>query len=135
MKRLKGGLSATVWLAVFILAIASGKGAQADTGELEKFIRARIEIGETMSKFMREQGGMDRSTENMKKMETDINAMVAEILGKFGMTTEEYRTRSPVVFGDEAEVKAFLDANPDLKKRYEVLPLHRAPERRGPPRE
>ena len=135
MKHPKRGWAAGVWLAVMIAAIASSQNAPADTGELEKFIRARIEIGETMSRFMREQGGMDRSPENMKKMETDINAMVAEILGKFGMTTEEYRARSPVVFGDEAEVKAFLDANPDLKKRYEVLPLHRAPERRGPPRE
>ncbi len=135
MKGIQGFPAAALWLAVFIVTIASGQEAPADTGELEKYIRARIEIGETMARFMREQGGMDRSTENMKKVETDINAMVAEILGKFGMTIEEYQARSPVVFGDEAEVKAFLDANPDLKKRYEVLPLHRAPERRGPPKE
>lgn len=135
MKGIQGFPAAALWLAVFIVTIASGQEAPADTGELEKYIRARIEIGETMSKFMREQGGMDRSVENMRKMETDINAMVAEILGKYGMTIEEYRERSPKVFANEAEVNAFLEANPDLKKRYEVLPLHQAPERRGPPRE
>jgi phage host-nuclease inhibitor protein Gam len=131
MKKI-GALHATaLWLAVFIIIAAPGKDAAADTDELENFIRARIDIGETMTKFMREQSGMDRSTENMKKMETEINSKVAEILKKYGMTIEEYREQSPVVFADEAKVTAFLEANPDLKKRYEVLPLHRAPERRG----
>ena len=134
MKARKELLTA-VWLAAGLIVLPQAGWTLADTGEIEKFIRARIEIGETMSKFMREQGGMDRSVENMRKMETDINAMVAEILGKYGMTIEEYRERSPKVFANEAEVNAFLEANPDLKKRYEVLPLHQAPERRGPPRE
>lgn len=128
-------LFTAAWLAAGLIVLAQAGWTLADTGEIEKFIRARIEIGETMSKFMREQGGMDRSVENMRKMETDINAMVAEILGKYGMTIEEYRERSPKVFANEAEVNVFLEANPDLKKRYEVLPLHQAPERRGPPRE
>ena len=128
-------LFTVVWLAAGLIVLAQTGWTLADTGEIEKFIRARIEIGETMSKFMRQQGGMDRSVENMRKMETDINTMVAEILAKYGMTIEEYRERSPKVFANEAEVNAFLEANPDLKKRYEVLPLHQAPERRGPPRE
>lgn len=122
------------WTAGLILMAQPGP-ILADTGELEKFIKARIEIGETMGKFMRERAGADRSVENMKKMETDINAMVGQILGKYGMTVEEYRERSPKVFENEAEVKAFLEANPDLKKRYEVLPMQNAPERRGPPKE
>lgn len=128
-------LFTAAWLAAGLIVLTQAGWALADTGEIEKFIRARIEIGETMSKFMREQGGMDRSVENMRKMETDINAMVAEILGKYGMTIEEYRERSPKVFANKAEVNAFLEANPDLKKRYEVLPLPQATERRGPPRE
>jgi len=128
-------LFTAVWLAAGLIVLAQTGWTLADTGEIEKFIRARIEIGETMSKFMRQQGGMDRSVENMRKMETDINTMVAEILAKYGMTIEEYRERSLKVFANEAEVNAFLEANPDLKKRYEVLPLHQAPERRGPPRE
>lgn len=131
----KRGFLSAAWLAAGLIVLAQAGWTLADTGEIEKFIRARIEIGETMSKFIREQGGMDRSVENMRKMETDINAMVAKILGKYGMTVEEYRERSPKVFANEEEVKAFLEANPDLKKRYEVLPLQEAPERRGPPRE
>lgn len=128
-------LFTAVWLAAGLIVLAQAGWTLANTGEIEKFIRARIEIGETMSKFMRQQGGMDRSVENMRKMETDINTMVAEILAKYGMTIEEYRERSPKVFANEAKVNSFLEANPDLKKRYEVLPLHQAPERRGPPRE
>src|SRR3990172_3476009 len=128
-------LFAAVWLAAGLIVLTQAGWTLANTGVIEKFIRARIEIGETMSKFMRQQGGMDRSVENMRKMETDINTMVAEILAKYGMTIEEYRERSPKVFANEAEVNAFLEANPNLKKRYEVLPLHQAPERHGPPRE
>ena len=127
-----GRFSSAAWLAAALIVVATVAPIRADTAEIESFIRARIEIGETMSKFMREQGGMDRSVENMKKMETDINAMVAEILEKYGMTIETYRERSPKVFSDQAAVGAFLEANPDLKKRYEILPLHNAPERRGP---
>ncbi len=110
MKKIDWFSTAVLWLAVIIVVIASGKDAAADTGELEKYIRARIEIGETMTKFMREQSGMDRSPEHMKKMETDINSKVAEILKKYGLTVEEYRGRSPVVFEDEAKVADFLDA-------------------------
>ena len=135
MERIRRIWARGLGLASVLVMVGMAGGILADTGELETFIRARIEIGETMSKFMREQGGMDRSVESMRKMETDINAMVAQILGRHGMTIEEYRERSPKVFANEGEVKAFLEANPDLKKRYEVLSLHNAPERRGPPKE
>jgi hypothetical protein len=131
MKRIEW-FSAAPWLAVLIVLTAWSVNAPADTDELERYIRARIEIGETMTKFMGQQGGgMDRSPENMRKMETEITAKVAAILEKYGLTIEEYRKRSPVVFADEAKVAAFLESNPDLKKRYEALPLHNAPERRG----
>lgn len=135
MKETRAFSKAWIPLAAILFSMTSVGGVLADTTELENFIRARIEIGETMKTFMREQAGADRSMENMKKMEADINGMVAEILGKYGMTIEEYRERSPKVFEDEAAVQAFLDAHPDLKKRYEVLPLHQASERRGPPKD
>jgi hypothetical protein len=96
----------------------------AETRELETFIRARIEIGEAMAKMMREQRPMDRSMEELRKMEEEINTMVARILESYGLTIQEYRERSPKVFEDKAEVDRFLEAHPDLKKRYEVLPLH-----------
>ncbi len=105
----------------------------ADTQELETFIRARIEIGETMVQFMRERGSMERSVENLRQMGEEINAMVAKILESYGLTSQEYRERSSRVFADEAAVNAFLEEHPDLKKRYEVLPMHQAGGRYGSP--
>lgn len=105
----------------------------ADTQELETFIRARIEIGEAMVQFMRERGSMERSMENLRQMGEEINAMVASVLESYGLTIQEYRERSPGVFADEAVVNAFLKEHPDLKKRYEVLPLHQAGGRYGAP--
>ena len=123
---------------VFVVMAAVGLSrpavpSWADTQELETFIRVRIEIGETMIQFMREQGGMERSVEKLRQMGEEINAMVASILESYGLTIKEYRERSPRVFADEAVVNAFLEEHPDLKKRYEVLPLHQAGGRYGAP--
>jgi hypothetical protein len=46
-------------------------------------------------------------------------------LSKHDLTVEEYRKRSPEVFADEAAVKGYLNEHPDLKQRYEALPLDR----------
>ena len=108
--------------------------AWAEMGELESYIRARIEIGESMRDYMRELregGGYDSesggpSMEKMREMEEEINAMVAGILESYGLTIQRYEERSPEVFSDPAAVDAFLDAQPDLKERYAILPLHRA---------
>jgi hypothetical protein len=105
----------------------------AEAEELETFIRARIEIGEFMGRFMRERGGFGGSMEEMRQMENEINAKVAHILGSHGMTIEEYRERSPAVFSDEEAVQAFLAQHPELKRRYEVLPFHQSRPGRGMP--
>jgi hypothetical protein len=41
------------------------------------------------------------------------------------LTVEEYRAHSKDVFADETAVKRFLDEQPELKQRYEALPLDR----------
>lgn len=127
--RLRFGSIFACWLAFLAVAPA----ATADTAEIDKFVRARIEIGESMMQYMRQNQPMDRSPEGLRAMEDEINGMVARILAGYDLTIEEYQVRSPKVFEDEAAVKAFLEANPDLKARYEVLPLHQGRGRRGGP--
>jgi hypothetical protein len=133
-------------ISIGILALVLAAGvpagpASAEMGELETFIRARIEIGESMMAYMRNlrsdpdsdaESGRP-SMEKMRQMEDEINAMVEEILNGYDLTIETYDQRSPEVFSDQAVLDAFLEAHPDLKERYEALPLHRARERRGSP--
>ncbi len=126
------GVMVAVWGCVGLSSGPTGQ-SRAKKQEMETFIRARIEIGETMIKFMRERGRMERSVEKLRQMEEEINTMVASIFESYGLTIEEYRERSPRVFADEAVVNAFLEEHPDLKKRYEVLPLHQAGGRYGAP--
>lgn len=122
-----------------VLGLTSGP-AWGEMSELEAFIRARIDIGESMMNYMRDlassedynpKGGRP-SMEQMLKMEEEINARVGRVLESYGLTIQKYDEQSPEVFSNEAEVEAFLEAHPDLKKRYEVLPLHRARPRGGP---
>lgn len=121
-----------VWGFMAVVGLSGPTGLSwADTQELETFIQARIEIGETMVQFMRERGNMERSIENLRQMGEEINAMVTSVLESYGLTIQEYRQRSPGVFADEAAVNTFLEEHPDLKKRYEVLPLHQAGGRYG----
>jgi hypothetical protein len=61
----------------------------------------------------------------MRDMREDINARVGKVLAKYDLTVEEYRKRSPEVFADEAGVKRYLNDHPDIKKRYDALPLDR----------
>jgi len=96
--------------------------------EMEQYVRARIDMGENVGEFFKNrerpqfgpEGGP--SMEALQKMTMEINEFIGNILSKHGLTIEKYQTRSPDVFADEAGLKAFLDAHPDLKKRYEVLP-------------
>lgn len=123
-----------VTLACWLASIGIAAAAPADTAEIEKYVRARIEIGESMMQYMRNQRQpMDRSPDGLRAMEDEINGMVARVLNSYGLTIEEYQARSPKVFEDQAAVKAFLDANPDLRERYEKLPLHQSGSRRGAP--
>jgi hypothetical protein len=122
-------------VARYVLGVSLGVALFAETGlavepaEVEKFVNARIEIGEMMMNYF--QGGerfgegQRPSAEQMKAMGEDINAKLSALLSKYGLTVQEYRARSREVFADEAAVKGFLDKYPDLKQRYEALPLDR----------
>ena len=107
----------------------AGVGFAADPAEVEKYVRARIEIGEMMTNYFkggeRFGEGQRPSEEKMREMSKDINAKLGTVLSKYGLTVEEYRTHSKEVFADEAAVKGFLNEQPDLKQRYEALPLDR----------
>ena len=54
-----------------------------------------------------------------------INAKLSALLERHHLTIEEYRKRSPGVFADDVAVKSYLNEHPDLKRRYEALPLDR----------
>jgi len=107
----------------------AGAGFAAEPAEVEKFVKARIEIGEMMTNYFqggeRFKEGQRPSPEQMKEMGADIHTKLGKLLAKYDLTVEEYRKRSPEVFADEAAVKGYLNEHPDLKTRYEALPLDR----------
>lgn len=110
------------------VVLFAGTGLAAEPAEIEKFVNARIEIGEMMTNYFKggPQGDMQRpSAEQMKEMSADINAKLGKLLAKYDLTVEEYRGRSKEVFADEAAVKGYLNEHPDLKQRYEALSLDR----------
>ena len=98
-----------------------GIGLAADPAEVEKFVRVRIEIGEMMMNYFKDEErfgeGQRPSPEQMKDMGKDINAKLSALLSKYDLTVEEYRQRSPEVFADDAAVKRYLAEHPDLKQR------------------
>jgi hypothetical protein len=61
----------------------------------------------------------------MKEIGADINAKLSTILAKYDLTIEEYRSRSKEVFADDAAVKRYLNEHPELRQRYDALPLDR----------
>lgn len=101
----------------------------AEPAEVEQFVKARIEIGEMMTNYFKGGSGYGDgqrpSQEQMRQMGADINAKLTALLAKHDLTLEEYRQRSPGIFADNAAVKQYLDEHPDLKRRYEALPLDR----------
>ncbi len=107
----------------------AGLAWAADPTELEKFVRARIDVGEMMTDYFkggeRFGEGQRPSPDRMESMRTDINSKLTDVLSKHGLTIEEYRGRSKDVFADEDALKQFLGAHPDLKQRYEALPFDR----------
>jgi hypothetical protein len=115
-----------VLLGVLLFA---GAGFAAEPAEVEKFVKARIEIGEMMTNYFqggeRFKEGQRPSPEQMKEMGADIHTKLGKLLAKYDLTVEEYRKRSPEVFADEVAVKGYLNEHPDLKTRYEALPLDR----------
>jgi hypothetical protein len=106
-----------------------GAGLAAEPAEVEKFVKARIDIGEMMMNYFqggeRYKEGQRPSPEQMKEMGADIHAKLGKLLAKYDLTVEEYRKRSPEIFADEAAIKGYLNEHPDLKTRYDALPLDR----------
>ena len=115
--------------AVLGLVLAAGAASAADPADVEKFVKARIEIGEMMTNYFKSGErfgeGQRPSPDQMKAMGADINAKLGALLSKYGLTVEEYRGRSKEVFADEAAVTRFLSEHPDLKTRYDALPFDR----------
>ena len=115
-----------VLLGLFLMA---GVASATEPADVEKFVNARIEIGEMMTNYFKDggafSGGQRPSQDQMRQMGADINAKLTTLLEKRGLTLEEYRKRSPEVFADDAAVKEYLNGHPDLKQRYEALPLDR----------
>lgn len=111
------------------LVLFTGTGLATEPAEVEKFVKARIDIGEMMTNYFtggeRFKEGQRPSPEQMREMGEDINAKLSKALAKYDLTVEEYRKRSPEVFADEAAVKRYLNEHPDLKQRYDALPLDR----------
>jgi hypothetical protein len=111
------------------VVLSAGLVLAVEPAEVEKFVKARIEIGEMMTNYFsggeRFKEGQRPSSEQMREMGADINAKLSKALAKYDLTLEEYRKRSPEVFADDAAVKGYLNEHPDLKQRYEALPLDR----------
>ena len=126
MTKLSTRLFITASLGVVLFA---GTGLAAEPADVEKFVNARIEIGEMMTNYFKGGesygSGQRPSPEKMKEMGDDINAKLTTLLSKHGLTLEEYRARSKDVFADDAAVKGYLAQHPDLRTRYEALPLNR----------
>jgi hypothetical protein len=111
------------------LLLFAGPAFAAEPAEVGKFVNARIEIGEMMTNYFKGGAGYGEgqrpSQEHMQQMGADINAKLSALLAKHDLTLDEYRKRSPEVFADDAAVKHYLSEHPDLKQRYEALPLDR----------
>ena len=111
------------------LLLFAGAGFATEPAEVEKFVKARIEIGEMMTNYFkggeRYGQGQRPSPEAMREMGADINAKLSTLLAKYDLTVEEYRQRSSEVFADKAPIQDYLSQHPDLKQRYEALPLDR----------
>ncbi|MEY4706068.1 MAG: hypothetical protein RL042_2273 [Nitrospirota bacterium] len=111
------------------IVLFPGLSFAAEPAEVEKFVQARIEIGEMMTNYFqggeRFKEGQRPSPEQMKEMGADINAKLGKLLAKYDLTVEDYRKRSPEVFADESTIKRYLSEHQDLKARYEALPLDR----------
>jgi hypothetical protein len=117
-----------IGIALGVLLFA-GAGLAVEPAEVEKFVKARIDIGEMMTNYFqggeRFKEGQRPSPEQMKEMGADIHAKLGKLLAKYDLTVEEYRKRSPEVFADDSAVKGYLNEHQDLKARYEALPLDR----------
>ena len=112
-----------------IVGLLAGLSYAAEPADIAKFVKARIEIGEMMTNYFKGGAGYGEgqrpSPEQMKEMREDINTKLTALLAKHDLTLDDYRKRSAEVFADDAVVKQYLSEHPDLKQRYEALPLDR----------
>ena len=101
----------------------------AEPAEVEKFVNARVEVGELMTSYFqgweRYGEGQRPSPERMEEMTVEINAKLEPLLAKYDLTVESYRERIKDVLADEVAVKGYLSQHPDVKKRYDALPFDR----------
>ena len=120
--RLMSGILSAVFL-------CGGTGCAAEPAEVEKFVNARVEVGELMTSYFqgwnRYGEGQRPSPERMEEMRAEIHAKLEPLLAKYDLTVESYRERLKDVLADEAAVKGYLSRHPDVKKRYDALPFDR----------
>ena len=118
----------TITISLVVMLFA-GSGYATEPADVEKFVNARIEIGEMMTNYFKNGAGYGEgqrpSQEQMRQMGADINTKLTALLAKHDLTLDDYRKRSPEIFADDAAVKRYLNEHPDLKQRYEALPLDR----------
>ncbi len=111
-------------LSIFLF---SGTGLATEPAEVGNYVKSRIEIGEMMMGYFQDGQGYGKgqrpSPEALHDMEADINAKVGAVLETHNLTIKEYSEHSHEVFADDAAVQNFLNEHPDLKARYEALPL------------
>ena len=113
-------------LGVFLF---SGTGLANEPAEVGHYVQSRIEISEMMMGYLKGGEGYGKgqrpSPEVLHDMEADITTKIGAILEKHNLTIKEYTAHSQEVFADDAAVKNYLNEHPDLKERYEALPLDR----------
>ncbi len=123
-------LTRTILVFSLSIFLFPGTTLAAESADIGKFVKARIEIGEMMMNYFsggRNYGddGQRPSPEAMREMGKDINTKLSQLLATHDLTIEEYRERSPEVFSNDAALENYLSEHPDLKERYEALPLDR----------
>src|SRR5713101_4569730 len=99
-----------IGIALGILLFA-GACLAVEPAEVEKFVKARIDIGEMMTNYF--QGG-ERFKEGQRPSPGQMKEMGADIHAKLGK-----------LLADDSAVKSYLNEHQDLKARYEALPLDR----------
>lgn len=91
------GITSTRLMSGILFAVVHcvGNGWAAEPAEVEKFVNARVEVGEFMTSYFQ---GWDRygegqrpSPERMEEMMAEINAKLEPLLAKYDLTIETYR--------------------------------------------
>ncbi|MFQ5543015.1 MAG: hypothetical protein ACE5FY_01535 [Nitrospiria bacterium] len=123
-------LPLAMFLSLGALGVQTAGADHVTEADIERFVRARIDIGESMGSFFKNRKrpqfgpeGGGPSMDELRKLEKEINNHIAQILSAYDLTIEQYQTEKEDVFSDEEGVQRFLAAHPDLKARYEKIPV------------